>query len=50
VQHIFIKKEKFMKKKELYERPEIVVIEFVIEDSIAASGAIGGEQFWTPGD
>lgn len=45
----YIYKEKFMEKKELYEKPEIVVIEFVIEDSIASSGAINGEQFWTPG-
>ena len=40
-----------MEKKDLYEKPEIVIIEFVIEDSIATSGIndINGawlEELW----
>jgi hypothetical protein len=39
-----------MNEKEIYEKPEIIVVEFKIEDSIAVSGngAIGGESIWTP--
>jgi hypothetical protein len=37
-----------MFEKETYEKPEVEVIEFVIEDSIAASGngAMDGESIW----
>ncbi len=40
------------KKKELYETPEIEVIQFELEDSIAASGDFGsstvcGGEIWT---
>ncbi len=39
-----------MSEKEIYEKPEIIVVEFKMEDSIAVSGqgAIGGESIWTP--
>ncbi len=41
-----------MKEKETYQKPEVIVVEFKIEDSIATSsqGAMGGESIWTPGD
>ena len=41
-----------MSEKEAYEKPEVVFIEFAIEDSIATSGqgAIGGEAIFTPGE
>lgn len=36
-----------IKKKEVYEAPEIEVVEFSFEDSIAASGATGLlEEIW----
>ena len=38
-----------MNEKEIYEKPEIIVIEFSIEDSIATSGgAMGNEGIWSP--
>ena len=41
-----------MEQKKTYEKPEVIVVEFKIEDSIATSGggAMGGESIWTPGN
>ncbi|CDR31370.1 Uncharacterised protein [Acholeplasma oculi] len=35
-----------IKKKEVYEAPEIEVVEFSFEDSIAVSGQKNGAAFW----